>query len=233
MRTFGSNFLCVILFCMSAMVFAAAPSTPAVKSSAAPNVTTSYICSNQPVPSGYVVVGSSTDYRCPGLGVYLYGIEPAYDGIVACLGSPYPSPYFITGESSPAYQCTPGFLGSMTLHLPYDGMVACVNGVLWSPWVITGNGSNYQCNGYAFITISQPYENLRICSNSAIPSGWTVSAPYQFYICQPYLTQNMHKIPSFNSPSASGDGQKVIYMQAGDRAIMSSPIVTPSGKDGT
>lgn len=183
-----------------------------------------YICSNGTLPSGYVVVSSGTDYRCPGLGNYRWTIQPASDGIVACLGSSYPNPYFITSETSNAYQCTNGgFLGAMTLNLPTDGTVACTNGVLWSPWVITANSRPYQCNGYGAITLSQPAEGLRICSNSVIPSGWSVGAATQFYLCQPYLAEYMHQLtastPRYLTP---------IYHRDGKNAV-----TVPSRSDGT
>lgn len=178
----------------------------------------SYICSSQPVPSGYVIVSSGTDYRCPGYAEHRWGIEPASDGIVACLGSSYPSPYFITAESSNYYLCADGFLGSMTLNLPEDGMTACVNGVLWSPWVITANGTGYQCNGYGVITLAQPSEGLRICSNSVIPNGWTVGSASQFYLCKPYLAETMHQ-----TLTAASSRLMPSYYRDGDKAIMTIP----------
>ena len=179
---------------------------------------TIYQCSNQPLPSGYVVVASGTDYRCTGIGVYYWTAEAAYNGITACLGSSYPSPYFITGESSNAYQCTNGgFLGAMTLTLPYNGLVACVNGVLWSPWVITANGSSTLCNGYAAITLSQPINGLRICSNSIIPAGWYTSSPSQFYICKPYMAETLYKQTAASTQQTNATGY---YEQAGKTAII-------------
>jgi hypothetical protein len=175
-----------------------------------------YICSNAVVPSGYVVVSSGTNYQCPGNAVYRWGIQPAYNGMIACLGSSYPSPYFITGEANDSSNYCTGFLGRMTLSTPSNGLVACVNGVMWSPWVITANGTSTQCNGYGTITISQPAQNLRICSNSVVPSGWTVGSQSQFYLCQPYLAEVMQQ----TVPSTVGKTPSALYTRDGDRAVL-------------
>ncbi len=186
--------------------------TESIKSAAV----TMYICSNTAVPSGYVVVSSGTSYQCPGYAVYQWGIQPASNGLTACLGSSYPSPYFITGESTNPINSCAGFLGTMTLSTPSNGLVACVNGVMWSPWVITANGTSTQCGGYGVITISQPAQNLRICSNSVIPSGWTVGPQSQFYICQPYLTEVMQE----TAVAAVGVTTHLLYSRDGDKAVL-------------
>lgn len=171
------------------------------------------MCSGGTMPAGYVVTQSAKSYKCTG---YLWTLNPVVNGIQACLGSKYPSPYFITSETSDAYQCTSGgFAGSMRLNLPSDGMTVCVNGVVWSPWVITANGSaNTSCNGYGTVQISKAYDGIRICKNSPIPSGWYTSGSVTWYQCSPYSQTTLYKAQTFSRMPTG-----TTYEQHGDEAV--------------
>jgi hypothetical protein len=208
-------FIVACVACVAAFLSVGAASAQPVNQASA--LAPIYICSDQQVPAGYVITGSTNlDYRCPNRNRWT--LELASNNISACFGSSYPSPYFITAISPNEQGCV-GFSGHMTLYKAQNGLRACVNGVLWSPWVITVNAlTNTSCNGYGQIEIAQPSEGLRICRNSVIPSGWYVDGPYDFYICAPYQAETLHKLPSL-APQKVQSQSSIVYLQDGKTAI--------------
>jgi hypothetical protein len=201
-RKFIQNLMVAVLTLIIAMT---STSVLAVDQSSIKPQLQSTVCSNQAVPSGYVVTQSAITTQCSGYQVYTWQIALAANNVTACLGSSYPSPYFIITESSNAPFCT-GFLGQMKIHLPSNGMLACVNGVLWTPWVITQNESgSVSCGGYAAIVIYQPSQALNICDNSVVPSGWYAVQTGNEYI--------------YKSTSAAVIGADATYVRDGNTAI--------------
>lgn len=202
---------CQSLLATVIIVLAAnASAQPVTSPGAAQPLIDNQICSNQALPTGYVVTRSAVDtFNCPGFQVVRWFIEPVRNGIAVCLGTPLPSPYFITGETGVSSICS-GYPGTAVLSLPTNGTAACANGVVWSPWVITANVIRSQCNGYGIIVIAQAAENLVICSNSPIPSGWTSTVTGPTSTCQPYYAAVLHHtaalLPTGSAPTYHQEG---------------------------
>jgi hypothetical protein len=115
------------------------------------NATT--ICTNQAVPSGYVILSAFGSYGCPyyspsGMNAYNIAIPGTQEDV--CSNSPIPSGYVIqgtnNGASCPGY--SPSGRNMWIIKIPGMYETVCGNSPVPSGYIVTSYTSSVACPGY-------------------------------------------------------------------------------------
>ena len=155
------------------------------------------VCTNSPIPSGYVITGMVSSSSCSTTKAYQLALP--YQGIMVCANSPVPSPYTVTSISSLLYtEC--GSIRKYELKQATNDLLVCGNSPIPNPYVVTAIDPSMCVGGLHYYRIRQPDTFHDICAISPLPKPWLVTRINSSSVC------NGQQSYSINQVSYSGFG---------------------------
>lgn len=108
--------------------------------------TTMIICQNQLIPSGFVIVGQTTNFNCsPELNNAWIIKRPAEKETI-CKVSPMPVGYVIVGQTT-NFSCSQDLANAWFIRLPEaEGMVVCKASPLPDGYIIVAQTTDFSCS---------------------------------------------------------------------------------------
>ncbi|WP_405005718.1 hypothetical protein [Kitasatospora purpeofusca] len=106
------------------------------------------ICSNSPIPAGWVVTGSYRNNGCAGAG-YIYTILDTSNltNVTVCSNSPIPTNWVITGSYTTSTCEGFGYAYTLAKITTQTTTTVCSFSPLPAGWVVTGSYSTGTCAG--------------------------------------------------------------------------------------
>ncbi len=148
----------VVLMLLGMMSAATAPSQAAPQKLAG----TATVCSNSPIPAGWVVTSSYSSAGCPGTGVaYTIADASGQTGLTVCSFSPIPAGWVVTSSYSSAGCAGSGVAYSIGNVATSNYATVCSFSPIPAGWVVTSSYSSAGC------AVTGSYRNAG-CAGSGI-----------------------------------------------------------------
>ncbi|MFD7032237.1 hypothetical protein ACFWAR_29830, partial [Streptomyces sp. NPDC059917] len=134
----------VVLLMLGVMTAMTAPSQAAAQKAAAGAT----VCSNSPIPAGWVITSSYRSSGCPGTGVaYTIADSAGQNAITVCSFSPIPAGWVVTSSYSSAGCAGSGVAYSIGNMAAAKYATVCSFSPIPAGWVVTSSYSSAGCAG--------------------------------------------------------------------------------------